>query len=329
MRLEQFITKLQKILDYINEKDYDDFEILVTTNKDEYIICNETAFIGGLEDTLMCDVLGNVAYSTIESIGEDLYEYLSRNNEIIIDVMFIWYEIGVTMLKDLNFDEIQKYFKELDKNPGIQKAQLYRMAKAYSEIQEKEAIIRNQFTDKNWYLVREVFVINDDYQIAEVERKDNKEILYFIFINYKPINECAESFDRALIAAVSYKYSSSTMPAMYYAKMIDMKYETEKSEWNLYFIKLEGKFMKIKSITFTETGKGVFFSRHALVETEDGQKFVYVFEYNEVDNTWKDEEDYLDNVRSDFERESDADDFAKDDMGLFYSWDMWVNGWIN
>jgi len=126
------------------------------------------------------------------------------------------------MLKDLNFEEIQEYFRELDKKPGIQKAQLYRMAKAYSEIQEKETIIRNQFTDKNWYLVREVFVINDDYQIAEVERKDNKEILYFIFINYKPINECVESFDKALISAVSYKYSSTTIPATYFAKMIDI-----------------------------------------------------------------------------------------------------------
>lgn len=128
------------------------------------------------------------------------------------------------MLKDLNFEEIQEYFKELDEKPdgAFHKAQLYGMAKAYNEIQEKEAIIRNQFTDKNWYLVREVFVINDDYQIAEVERKDNKEILYFIFINYKPINECVESFDKALISAVSYKYSNSTTPAVYFAKMIDI-----------------------------------------------------------------------------------------------------------
>jgi len=48
------------------------------------------------------------------------------------------------------------------------------MAKAYSEIAEKENIIRNQFTDKNWYLVRDIFVINDDYQIAKVERKDSE-----------------------------------------------------------------------------------------------------------------------------------------------------------
>ena len=98
------------------------------------------------------------------------------------------------------------------------KAQLYRMAKAYSEIQEKESIIRNQFTDQNWYLVRDVFVINDDYQIAKVERKDNKKILYFIFVNYRLINECVESFDKALISAVLYKYSNSTTPAVYFAK---------------------------------------------------------------------------------------------------------------
>lgn len=89
MELGLFITKLQEELDYINENGYDDFEILVTTNESEYIICNGTAFIGGLEDSLMCDVLGNVAYSTIESIGNDLYNYLNNNNEVIECVEFI------------------------------------------------------------------------------------------------------------------------------------------------------------------------------------------------------------------------------------------------
>jgi len=58
------------------------------------------------------------------------------------------------MLKDLNFEEIQKYFKELDEKPNgkFHKYQLYDMAKAYSEIAEKENIIRNQFTDKKLVL---------------------------------------------------------------------------------------------------------------------------------------------------------------------------------
>lgn len=89
MELEQFITKLQEELNYINENGYDDFEIHVTTNESNYIICNGTAFVGGLEDTLMCDVLGNVAYDTIESIGNDLYDHLTRNEEEIINVEFV------------------------------------------------------------------------------------------------------------------------------------------------------------------------------------------------------------------------------------------------
>jgi len=89
MELGQFITKLQEELDYINENGYDDFGILITTNKSDYTICNGTAFVGGLEDTLMCDVLDNVAYSTIESIGNDLYNYLTRNDEEIIDIEFV------------------------------------------------------------------------------------------------------------------------------------------------------------------------------------------------------------------------------------------------
>jgi hypothetical protein len=81
--------------------------------------------------------------------------------------------------------------------------------------------------------------------------------------------------------------------------------------------------MNIKSITFVETGKDVFLSRHALVEADNGQQYVYMCEYNEVEKTWESEEDYFDNVKSDFENESKYDDFAKDDMGIFMTKEMW------
>jgi hypothetical protein len=81
--------------------------------------------------------------------------------------------------------------------------------------------------------------------------------------------------------------------------------------------------MNIKSMTFIETGKGAFLSRHALVEVDNGRQYVYMCEYNEVDKTWKDEEDYFDNVRSDFENESRYEDFAKDDTGIFITKEMW------
>lgn len=89
MNIGEFITKLQTEMEYITTNNYDDFEIVVCTNENEYTICNGTAFVGGLEGTLMCDVLGNVAYNTIESIGEDLYDYISRSDEVIENVEFI------------------------------------------------------------------------------------------------------------------------------------------------------------------------------------------------------------------------------------------------
>lgn len=89
MEIGEYIKKLQEELDYAHENEFDDFEILVITDESEYTICPGTAFVGGLEDTLMCDVLGNVAYSTIESIGYDLFAYIDRNEEIIENVEFV------------------------------------------------------------------------------------------------------------------------------------------------------------------------------------------------------------------------------------------------
>lgn len=80
--------------------------------------------------------------------------------------------------------------------------------------------------------------------------------------------------------------------------------------------------MEIKSISLIETGKGVFLSRYGVVETKQGQSFVYTLEYNQ--DTWKDENDYFDNIRSDFESESKYDNFAKDEMGLFVKVEDWV-----
>lgn len=80
--------------------------------------------------------------------------------------------------------------------------------------------------------------------------------------------------------------------------------------------------MEIKSITMTETGKGVFRCEHGLVETVDGQKYVYTLEYNIA--TWTDRDDYFDNIKSDFLNEyEDNNEFGTDDMGLFIRKDIW------
>ena len=79
--------------------------------------------------------------------------------------------------------------------------------------------------------------------------------------------------------------------------------------------------MKIKKISTIEIGKGVFRCDHALVETVDGQQYVYSFEYSD---TWKDLADYLDNVKSDFENEwEDTANFGTEEMGLFLKKELW------
>lgn len=79
--------------------------------------------------------------------------------------------------------------------------------------------------------------------------------------------------------------------------------------------------MEIKSISIITIGEGVFECKHAVVETIDGQQFIYTLEYS---NTWKDLNDYWDNVKSDFENEwEDSSEFGTDEMGLFVKKEIW------
>jgi hypothetical protein len=63
--------------------------------------------------------------------------------------------------------------------------------------------------------------------------------------------------------------------------------------------------MKIKKIHMCSMGVGNFYSRCAVVETEDGQFYQYMLD---ISGTWTDEADYMDNVRTDFIYESNYPD---------------------
>jgi hypothetical protein len=129
-------------------------------------------------------------------------------------------------MKDLNFDKIQDYFKELDEQPmgKFTKAGIYGRAKAWDDQMEKERIIRDYFDKLKYDILIDVYVINDNIQIAKCERKDNEEVHYHIFIDYKSINETTSNFDIALIMAISYKYTKNTLAGLYFGKMIDIKF---------------------------------------------------------------------------------------------------------
>lgn len=80
--------------------------------------------------------------------------------------------------------------------------------------------------------------------------------------------------------------------------------------------------MRIKSVSILLTGKGWSRTEYGLLETMDGQQFIYTLQYNK--DTWHGYDDYEDNIRSDFENEwEDCDDFGTDIMGLFVRRKLW------
>jgi len=80
--------------------------------------------------------------------------------------------------------------------------------------------------------------------------------------------------------------------------------------------------MNIKSIAMIEEGFSYLKSERAIVKLEDGRNFVYLLEYSK---SWKDIEDYFDNVKSDFKNEyDDSKEFGNEDTGLFLKEELWV-----
>lgn len=130
------------------------------------------------------------------------------------------------MLKELrNVDDIEEYFSKLDdKGLGrIHRSRIYTMAYEQQQLDIKKQPLLDRFNDKSYCTVEEVYILNDDYQFVKTRRKETGEILYHIFVNYKPINECASSFDSAVLSAIAYRQTKNTLPALYMAKIIDYK----------------------------------------------------------------------------------------------------------
>lgn len=132
------------------------------------------------------------------------------------------------MLKELNsIDEIKEYFEELDKKPmsDFRKARLYGMAKSYQDLMEREKPIIDYYEKCRNSRASEIYIISEDIIIVKEERKSNNSkdnrIFYVAFLNDKIINEYSDSFDFALIIAISSKYKEP-MASRYISKMLKM-----------------------------------------------------------------------------------------------------------
>lgn len=77
---------------------------------------------------------------------------------------------------------------------------------------------------------------------------------------------------------------------------------------------------KVKAVRIEEFERKLWVDRNAVVETSDGTKWVYSLEYNT--DIWKDEDDYLDNAKSDFENEAES---GIEDTELFYPYEEFLN----
>jgi hypothetical protein len=126
------------------------------------------------------------------------------------------------MLQERNMEEILKFFKELEGTPGerVWKGRMYGALMREEENYEKEKPIR-EYLSKN--LKGEIWIINDDFQIAEIEFNPlSKKKSYHMFYQYKSLCECAETFDEALLALICYKYTKTTQAALWIKNMISM-----------------------------------------------------------------------------------------------------------
>lgn len=125
------------------------------------------------------------------------------------------------MLKELNFEEIQEYFKELENHPTskIQKAKLYGMARFYQEEEEKKSEINKLMGEDRKKKILDTIIISDSIAIIKtLERWTGEEReVYRPVVNGKFTMDCSYDLDYAIVIALANKYNEgNAAPRMIY-----------------------------------------------------------------------------------------------------------------
>ncbi|WCF11502.1 hypothetical protein NDS46_31590 (plasmid) [Paenibacillus thiaminolyticus] len=131
--------------------------------------------------------------------------------------------------------EIEEYFQNLltnAPNGKYQLARIYGMAKRENDqIQEKRTLEDTLKLSQGGYIV-ETTVVSETIAIVEIElnSREKKETTFYPIVNGKLCYECADSFDRALVIALSEKYGvRSLAPAI--VSILEMeKFETNDND---------------------------------------------------------------------------------------------------
>lgn len=68
-------------------EEYFSGDVTIETNEGEYRIEDGDNYVGGLPGTYMCELLGNVSYSSLGAISNEVYNYVTQEmEEVIVDV---------------------------------------------------------------------------------------------------------------------------------------------------------------------------------------------------------------------------------------------------
>lgn len=138
-----------------------------------------------------------------------------RDRRRIITCLKYLFEGGWTLrdFKNLTAYHEEQYNCILDKN----KAKSMRLSPIYN------------YLEKN-YLIEEITEVND-YQIAKVKRKKGaEEWLYPVFLDYRPLNEMAMTFDQAVLICLSSKYTGNSDTATYISRLLNANFHPETIE---------------------------------------------------------------------------------------------------
>jgi len=111
------------------------------------------------------------------------------------------------MLKELEFEEIQTFFNELDtkQNSKFIKARLYGMALNEQEKQSKENSIRELYETRNKKYADEIIIIDSNLSVIKATEKWNNEqrIVFYPVVNEKLLNCVFEKLYDAIIYGIA------------------------------------------------------------------------------------------------------------------------------
>ena len=89
----------------------------------------------------------------------------------------------------------------------------------HNERNRKIKAIQERWNDSRRSHIEDVIIINDDYQIAEIIRREdgNTKTIYSPCLNFEPTDHYAHTIEQAMLLAIAFKYGDNRGDSAFYA----------------------------------------------------------------------------------------------------------------